>query len=73
MDAGGARGRNRGARSRVEERVLTDQRPVEVAREGLDLAREVRRESQLPVVRNLTSASTWAFERGGTKFGMIGW
>jgi hypothetical protein len=55
----------------VEDHVLADQGPIEVAREGVDLAREVRRESQLPVVRNLTSASTWGFERV-TKLGMTG-
>ena len=71
MDAGLARGGDRPARARVEERVLADQRPIEVAGKRLDLGREVRRKSQVPVVRNLTSASTWSFGRLA-KLGMTG-
>ena len=63
MDAAGARARDRPARARVELRVLADQRAVEIAGESLDLAREVRGESQLPFVRNATSASIWDFGR----------
>ena len=72
VDSHRACGRDRGARPRAEDRVLSDQRPVEVARERLDVARKVRRESQLPVVRNLTSASICGFE-SVMKLGMIGW
>ena len=69
MDAGGAGGGDRAPRARVQEAVLGDERAVEVARECLDRAGEVRRESQLPLVRNLTSASTWAFD-SDAKLGM---
>jgi hypothetical protein len=62
VDPGRARGGDRAPRAGVEETVLADERAVEVARERVDRAGEVRRESQLPVVRNLTRASTWAFE-----------
>ena len=72
MDSRLARCRDGRARAGVEERVLADQRPVEVAGEGLDLAREVRGESQLPFVRNATSASTSDFGRLA-KLGMTGW
>jgi hypothetical protein len=63
VEAGGSRGRDRAPRARREQRVLADQRAVEVAGKRLDLAREVRRESQLPFVRNATSASIWDFGR----------
>jgi hypothetical protein len=63
VEAGRSRGRDRTPGARPEQRVLADQRAVEVAGEGLDLAREVRGESQLPFVRNATSASIWDFGR----------
>jgi len=72
VDAGLPGGGDRPERARVEERVLADQRAVEVAGERLDLAREVRGKSQVPLVRNLTSASTWVVERLA-KLGMTGW
>jgi hypothetical protein len=62
VDPGRARGDDRAPRARVQEAVLADERAVEVARERVDRAGEVRRESQLPLVRNLTRASTWGFE-----------
>jgi len=43
MRAGGADSGDRGARARPEQRVFGDQRPVEVAGERLDPAREARR------------------------------
>jgi hypothetical protein len=46
MQAGVACARERGARARPQQRVLADQRPVEVAGERLDVAREVVRERQ---------------------------
>ena len=77
MDAGGAGCGNGVARARVQEPVLADERAVEVARERVDGAGEVRRESQLPLVRNETSASTWSFDSdaklGMTPFGNPGW
>jgi len=63
VDAAGPRAGDRPSSARVELRVLADQRAVEVAGEGLDLAREVRGELQLPFVRNATSASIWDFGR----------
>ena len=73
MDAGGAGCGNGVARARVQEPVLADERAVEVARERVDRAGEVRRESQLPLVRNETRASTWALE-SDAKLGMtFGW
>jgi len=63
VETGGSRGRDRAPGARPEQRILADQRAVEVAGEGLDLAREVRGESQLPFVRNATSASIWDFGR----------
>lgn len=63
MKTGGARGGDRAPGARREDRVLADQRAVEIAGERLDLAREVRGESQLPFVRNATSASIWDFGR----------
>ena len=62
MDSGRAGGGERALRARVEEAVLGDERAVEVARERVDRAGEFRGESQLPLVRNLTRASTWALE-----------
>jgi hypothetical protein len=62
VDPGRARAGERALRARAEESVLADERAVEVAREGVDRAGEVRRESQLPLVRNVTRASTWALE-----------
>jgi hypothetical protein len=62
VDPPAAGGGDRAACARVQEAVLADERPVEVARECVDRAGEVRRQSQLPVVRNLTRASTWVFE-----------
>src|SRR5207237_3973943 len=77
VDPGRARGGDRVAGARVQEAVLADERAVEVARERVDRAGEVRRESQLPLVRNLTRASTWAFESdaklGITCGGYPGW
>src|SRR2546423_15710902 len=77
MDARRPRGRDRTARAQAQEPVLGDQRPVEVAGERLDLAREVGRELQLPLVRNETSASTWLFvsvlKLGMTFGGKPGW
>ena len=77
MDPGRAGGGDRVSRARVQEAVLADERAVEVARERVDRAGEVRRESQLPLVRNLTRASTWAFESdaklGITCGGYPGW
>jgi hypothetical protein len=73
VDARGTRGGDRAAGARPQEAVLGDERAVEVARERLDGAGEVRRESQLPLVRNETSASTWLFE-SDAKLGMtFGW
>jgi len=43
MRAGGVDGGDRSARARPEQRVLGDQRPVEVAGERRDPAREGRR------------------------------
>ena len=63
MDAGGSRAGDCLPGARVQQRVLADQRAVEVAGESLDLAGEVRGESQLPFVRNATSASIWDFGR----------
>jgi len=61
------------ARARVQEAVLGDERAVEVARERVDRAGEVRRESQLPLVRNETRASTWLLD-SDAKLGMtFGW
>ncbi len=49
--------RERAARARAQDRVLADQRPVEVARDGLDVLREVGREVQpCGFVRKSTSA-----------------
>jgi hypothetical protein len=62
VDPGRARGGERALRARAQEGVLADERAVEVARERVDRAGEVRRESQLPLVRNSTRASTWALE-----------
>ena len=73
MDAGGAGCGNGVARARVQEPVLADERAVEVARERVDRAGEVRRESQLPLVRNETRASTCVFD-SDAKLGMtFGW
>ena len=47
-NAGGPGARDRRVRAGAQLNVLRDQRPVEVARERLDLAGEVRREDQLP-------------------------
>ena len=72
MDPGRARAGDRAAGARVQEAVLADERAVEVARERVDRAGEVRRESQLPLVRNETRASTWLFdsdEKLGMTFG----
>ena len=44
VDAGRAHRRDRGRGPRPQQRVRRDERPVEVRREGLDLAREVVRE-----------------------------
>jgi len=62
VNPGRAGGGDRVSGARVQEAVLGDERAVEVAREGVDRAGEVRRESQLPLVRNLTRASTSALE-----------
>ncbi len=56
MNPGSARGRDRRASPGPEQRVLTDQRAVEVARNGLDLAREVLWEGQ-----------PWGFVRKSTR------
>ena len=69
MDPGRAGGGDRASRARVQEAVLADERAVEIAGEGVDRAGEVRRESQLPLVRNETRASTWVFE-SDAKLGM---
>jgi hypothetical protein len=69
VDPGAAGGGDRAAGPRVEGAVLADERAVEVAREGVDRAGEVRRESQLPLVRNETRASTWVFD-SDLKLGM---
>jgi hypothetical protein len=77
VNLGRARGSDRASRARVQEAVLGDERAVEVAGERLDRAGEVRRESQLPLVRNVTRASTWAFDSeaklGITCGGYPGW
>ena len=77
MDPGRAGGGDRAPGARVQEPVLGDERAVEVARERVDRAGEVRRESQLPLVRNETRASTWSFDSdaklGMTPFGNPGW
>jgi hypothetical protein len=58
VDSGRVRSLERAARARVEERVLADQRPVEVAGDGLDGAREVVRELQpCGFVRKATRSS----------------
>jgi hypothetical protein len=62
VDPGAASDGDRAAGARVQGAVLADERAVEVARECVDRAGEVRRESQLPLVRNETRASTWALE-----------
>ena len=73
MDPGRAGGGDRPPGARVQEAVLGDERAVEVARERVDRAGEVRRESQLPLVRNETRASTWALD-SDAKLGMtFGW
>jgi len=69
VDPGRAGGGNRVSSARVQEAVLADERAVEVARERVDRAGEVRRESQLPLVRNVTRASTWLFD-SDAKLGM---
>ena len=69
VDPGRAGGGDRAPRALVQEAVLGDERAVEVARERVDRAGEVRRESQLPLVRNVTRASTWALE-SDAKLGM---
>ena len=73
MDPGRADGGDRASGARVQEAVLGDERAVEVARERVDRAGEVRRESQLPLVRNETRASTWLLD-SDAKLGMtFGW
>ena len=73
MDPGRAGGGDRAPGARVQEAVLGDERAVEVARERVDRAGEVRRESQLPLVRNETRASTCVFD-SDAKLGMtFGW
>jgi hypothetical protein len=69
VDPGGTGGGDRTSGARVQDPVLADQRTVEVARESVDRAGEVRRESQLPLVRNETRASTWPFD-SDLKLGM---
>ena len=57
VDAGGARRGDGGARARAQHRVLADQRPVEVARDRLDHAREIVGKLQpCGVVRKSTRA-----------------
>jgi hypothetical protein len=56
VDSGGVGGGDRPPSALVEEAVLGDERAVEVARERVDRAGEVRRKSQLPLVRNVTRA-----------------
>ena len=63
METSDSRAGDRAPGARPELCVLADQRAVEIAGESLDLAREVRGESQLPFVRNATSASIWDFGR----------
>jgi hypothetical protein len=46
VNPGGARSDDRRASARPQDRVLTDQRAIEVARDGVDLAREVLGEVQ---------------------------
>jgi hypothetical protein len=71
MDSCPARGGDRGLGSRRQERVLADERPVEVARERLDLARKVRREVQpCGFVRKSTSALMSSGGRSLYDFGM---
>jgi hypothetical protein len=48
VDARVARARERLPRPRVKGGVLADQCPVEIARDRLDVAREVLRELQVP-------------------------
>jgi hypothetical protein len=69
VDPGRVRARERALRARAQEGVLADERAVEVARERVDRAGEVRRESQLPLVRNVTRASTCGLE-SDAKLGM---
>jgi hypothetical protein len=47
VQPGGTRGAQRRPRPRPQDAVLRDQRPVEVARERVDLAREALRQDQL--------------------------
>ena len=60
VDAGPMRPLERAAGAWVQERVLSDQRPVEVARDGLDGAGEVVRELQ-----------PWGFVRKATRSSML--
>jgi hypothetical protein len=66
----GARALERGACPRVKQSVLADQRPVEVAGDGVDGTREVVREDQCFVIRNLTSAASWSGGRVAYVFGI---
>jgi hypothetical protein len=71
VDTGLARAGERAPRARVQEAVLGDERAVEVARERVDRAGEVRRESQLPLVRKVTRAlicGSWSDAKLGMTF-----
>ena len=66
-----ARSTKRGARPRMEQRILADQRSVEVARDGLDGAREVTWELQpCGLLRKSTSAFRSAGGSDAYDFGM---
>jgi hypothetical protein len=75
VNPGRARGRDRATRARTERGVLADQRPVEVARNRLDLAGKVRRKLQpcgllMKSTRSLRSeAGNDAYDFGMTFFG----
>ncbi len=60
-NAGRTRRREGRARARAEHEVLADQRPVEVAGEGLDRGREVVRKGQrFSAMKATRSASCWS-------------
>ena len=60
MNTGRARRGESRPRSRVQQRILADQRPIEVARDRLDVAREIRREVQpCGLLRKSTRSVSW--------------
>jgi hypothetical protein len=70
MDRGLAHRSDRAPRARAQEPVLADERPVEIAREGVDVGREVGRKPQLRFVRKVTSASSSGFGSTAKLFGI---